>query len=290
MPFAILRAVCLALLSVLWAADPTFLVRRAGSVSPKEDDLSKDAKGVVYRPLFGAGDKDARQLKSVARYGELTVEPDGATNEVSYPAEEQLYFILSGAGTVHCDATKTPVRTNDFLYLPPGSRHGVSNANQTPLRLLVMGFRIPRGAKVRPATKLMIANTADVPMQELASHGPTTKFQLLIGTTESTRDKLAAASQMVSLFLMDFAPGGTNIPHHHETEEEIYFILRGSGEMVAGGGADGNEGRYPTRTGDAWFLRLNTTVGFYSGAKPGQEHDQVLAVRSSFPFAFTRMQ
>jgi mannose-6-phosphate isomerase-like protein (cupin superfamily) len=141
---------------------------------------------------------------------------------------------------------------------------------------------------VAPAQKLMIANTADVPLQVLAGHGPTTQFKLLMGTTESKRDKLAAASQMASLFVMDFAPGGTNIPHHHETEEEIYFVLRGSGEMVAGGGIDGNEGRYPARQGDAWFLRLNTTVGFYSGAKPGGEHDQVLAVRSRFPFPAAR--
>jgi mannose-6-phosphate isomerase-like protein (cupin superfamily) len=83
---------------------------------------------------------------------------------------------------------------------------------------------------------------------------------------------------------MDFAPGGTNIPHHHEMEEEIYFVLKGSGEMVAGGGSDGNEGRYPAKQGDAWFVRLNATVGFYSGAKPGSDHDQVLAVRSTFPF------
>jgi mannose-6-phosphate isomerase-like protein (cupin superfamily) len=87
---------------------------------------------------------------------------------------------------------------------------------------------------------------------------------------------------------MDFAPGGTNIPHHHEMEEEIYYVLRGSGEMVAGGGADGNEGRYPAKAGDAYFFRLNTTVGFYSAAKGGDEHDLVLAVRSRFPFSRTR--
>ncbi len=104
-----------------------------------------------------------------------------------------------------------------------------------------------------------------------------------MGTTASTRDKLSAASQMVSLFIMDFAPGGTNIPHHHEMEEEIYYILRGHGDMVAGGGADGNEGRYPARQGDAYFIRLNTTVGFYSGSQSG-DHDLVLAVRSRFPF------
>ena len=113
-------------------------------------------------------------------------------------------------------------------------------------------------------------------------------FAMTVGATPRKRDKLAAASQMVSLFIMDFAPGGTNIPHHHEMEEEIYFVLKGSGEMVAGGGMDGNEGRHPTSQGDAWFLRLNTTVGFYSGAQPGSEHDQVLAVRSTFPFPARR--
>ena len=82
---------------------------------------------------------------------------------------------------------------------------------------------------------------------------------------------------------MEFAPGGTNIPHHHEAEEEIYFVLEGSGDMVAGGGADGNEGRYPAKAGDAYFFRLNTTVGFYSGARPGDPKDLVLAIRSTFP-------
>jgi mannose-6-phosphate isomerase-like protein (cupin superfamily) len=280
----VLRAALFSTALAASGADPTFLKRSIATTAPQPDDLTNGAKGASYRPLFGAGDSQARNLKSVARYGELSVDPGGNSAAVQYAAEEQIYFILSGAGEVHCDDNRVPVKANDFLYLPPGSRHGVNNNSTEPLRLLVMGFRIPRNAAVPHSPKLMIANTADVPLQVLSGHGPTTQFKLLIGTTESKRDKLAAASQMVSLFLMDFAPGGTNIPHHHETEEEIYFVLRGSGEMVAGGGIDGNEGRHPAKQGDAWFLRLNTTVGFYSGAKPGGEHDQVLAVRSSFPF------
>jgi mannose-6-phosphate isomerase-like protein (cupin superfamily) len=134
----------------------------------------------------------------------------------------------------------------------------------------------------------MLANAGDVQLVPVQGHGPTSLFKLLMGATESTRDKLAAASQMVSLFIMDFAPGGTNIPHHHEREEEIYYVLRGHGDMVAGGGADGNEGRYPAKEGDAYFIRLNTTVGFYSGSKAGEDHDLILAVRSSFPFAGMR--
>ena len=283
-----LRAALFSIALAALGADPTFLKRTIADVAPQPDDLTKGSQGASYRPLFGAGDSQARLLKSVARYGELTVEPGGSSALVSYPAEEQIYYILSGSGEAICDDTRAPVKAKDFLYLPPGSRHGVANASKAPLKLLVMGFRIPKTAAVPPAKQLMIANSDDVPLQILPSHGPTAQFKLLMGTTESKRDKLAAASQMASLFLMDFAPGGTNIPHHHETEEEIYFVLRGSGEMVAGGGADGNEGRYATRQGDAWFIRLNATVGFYSGARPGSEHDQILAVRSTFPFPPSR--
>jgi mannose-6-phosphate isomerase-like protein (cupin superfamily) len=207
---------------------------------------------------------------------------------VSYPAEEQIYFILDGNGTLLYEDQKVPVKKNDFMYLPVGVKHGMANRSSRPVRLLVMGFKIPAGTNVAPTAKLMLANADDVQLVPVQGHGPTSLFKLLMGTTESTRDKLAAASQMVSLFIMDFAPGGTNIPHHHEREEEIYYVLRGHGDMVAGGGADGNERRYPAKEGDAYFIRLNTTVGFYSGSKAGEDHDLILAVRSSFPFAGMR--
>jgi len=265
------------------AADPTFLRRSVGAIQPKTGDLTAGAKEVQYRPIFGIGDPDARQLKGVARYGELTVEAKGTTALVSYEAEEQIYFVLSGEGSVLYGSDKSPIKRYDFLYLPPGVKHGVANDSSEPLRILVMGYKIPRSVQVTPPAKLQIANVADVNAVQLAGHGPTCVFKLLMGTTESTRDKLAAASQMVSLFIMEFLPGGTNIPHHHESEEEIYYVLQGSGDMVAGGGADGNEGRYPAKEGDAYFFRLNTTVGFYSGAKPGSPKDLILAVRSKFP-------
>ena len=78
-----------------------------------------------------------------------------------------------------------------------------------------------------PTDELMVASADEVPLLVLGQHGPTTKFKLLMGTTKSERDRLAAAYQVNSLFIMDFAAGGTNIPHKHEKEEEIYFVLQG---------------------------------------------------------------
>jgi len=265
-------------------ADPTFLRRSLAGTAPQPDDLTARAAGVSYQPLFGAGDAQGSQLKSIARYGLFTAVHGGSSAIVSYAAEEQIYFVLAGQGALVYGSQQAAIRRNDFAYLPPGVKHGITNSSGDPLRVLVMGFRIPRGVTVAPTPRLMLANADDVDLQTLSGHGPDCRFKLLMGTTASRRDKLAAASQMVSLFLMDFAPGGTNIPHHHEMEEEVYYVLRGKGEMVAGGGADGNEGRYPASQGEAYFIRLNATVGFYSGAKQGEEHDQVLAVRSRFPF------
>ena len=99
--------------------------------------------------------------------------------------------------------------------------------------------------------------------------------------TRSTRDKIAAGHVLTSLFIMEITPGGTNFPHHHDREEEIYLLLEGTGDMVAGGGTNGVEGRYPSKPGDAYFFRLNSTVGFYN---TGATKARVLAVRSLYPF------
>jgi mannose-6-phosphate isomerase-like protein (cupin superfamily) len=169
------------------------------------------------------------------------------------------------------------------MYLPVGVKHGIANSSNAPLKVIVIGHKIPEGTNVRPTPKLMLANADDVQLQILGQHGPTTQFKLLMGTTSSTRDKLSSAYVMNSLFIMDFAPGGTNIPHNHPNEEEIYLLLRGSGDMVADKDADGKDVRHPVTQGAAFLFKPGCQVGYYSNAKEGLPHDLILAVRSSLP-------
>lgn len=266
--------------------DPTFLRRHVPELKAQPSDVTTAT--CRYKPIFGAGDADARMLRGIARFGELTVDPGGASAVVSHPREEQVYVILEGSGVVEYGEEKHAVRNNDFLYLPPGIRHRLANPSDLPCRAIVMGFRLPADVTAAPPPKLLIANIDEVPKQTVAGHPPSTLYQLLMGDIHSKRDKLAAARVLTSLFIMEFAAGGTNFPHHHEREEEIYLVLNGHGEMVAGGGMDGIEGRHPAKAGDAYFFRLNSTVGFYSGNKPGEEKARVLAVRSLFPFPTAR--
>lgn len=259
------------------AQEPTFLRRSVAEIQVQPSDLSTSTSH--YKPIFGKGDSNIQILKGVSRFGELIVDAGGRSQTVQYEQEEQIYYVLRGNGTLLYGRGKIAIKKNDFMYLPARVVHGISNSSDKPIQLLVMGFRLPEGKQVKPTEELMLANADEVKLQVLGQHGPSTQFKLLMGPTFSRRDKLAATSQVTSLFLMDFAPGGTNIPHEHPREEEIYFVLEGYGEMVAGADSRGNEMRYPAKAGDAFYFSPGVLIGFYSNTKE-ETHSRILAVRS----------
>jgi mannose-6-phosphate isomerase-like protein (cupin superfamily) len=263
---------------------PTWLHRNVANIPERSTDITTPS--CHYKPLFGAGDSETGIVRSVARFGEVTIDPAGNCKEVSYPAEEQIYYILAGNGTVSYGEKKTSVKKDDFMYLPPQVRHGLANTSASPLRVVVMGFNIPHGASIPPPPSgLQMANANDVKLELVSGHPKSTQFRLLLGGSKGTRDKIDCATVVTSLFLMEFTPGGTNFPHHHDTAEEIYLILDGHGNIVAGGGKDGIEGLHPGGPGDAYFFRLNSTVGFYN---TGKTRAHILAVRSWYPFSAPR--
>ena len=274
-------AFCLCGASSVAQVAPTWVHRFVPDIAEKAADLS--TANCHYLPLFGEGDASARIARSVARFGEVKVDPQGTCRPVSYEREEQIYFVLEGSGILHYGEEQAPIRKNDFMYLPPGITHTTSGSAGEACRVLVMGFRIPAGTTLEPPQKLQLANMDDVKEQTVEGHPSSVLYKLLVGGRKSKRDRIAAGYVVTSLFLMDFAPGGTNTPHHHETAEEIYLILDGHGKIVAGGGEDGVEGKHDAGPGDAYFFRLNCTVGFYNSSEPDAKA-HILAVRSNFPF------
>ena len=276
----LLLIAALPLIAAERTVDPTFLHRYLPDVSEQRSDLTTAT--CHYKPVFGAADAQAPVPRGVARFGEIDIDAGGTCEAVAYPAEEQAYVIIEGGGSLDYVGQKITVRKHDFFYLPPGVRHAMASASGA--RIIVMGFKIPKGTHGTPPSKPLVANFDDVKWQTVSGHPDSVLYQLLIGDTESKRDKIAAGHVVTSLFIMEFEPGGTNFPHHHDSAEEIYLVLDGSGDMVAGGGIDGVEGRHPARAGDAYFFRLNCTVGFYASKDPAPKA-RILAVRSRYPFS-----
>ena len=110
--------------------NPYFLRRSRPEIQEVTADIS--SKAAHYRPMYGDGDTGPRILRGVVRFGELTVDPGGASSLVSYPEEEQIYFVLEGTGTLLYGDQKVPLKGNDFAYLPVEVKHGVSNSSNAP--------------------------------------------------------------------------------------------------------------------------------------------------------------
>ncbi len=258
--------------------DPTFLYRDTLTAAEKPSDITTAT--CHYKPLFGQGDPDTSVVVGVARFGEAVIDPHGACATVQYPQEDQVYVVLDGNGSAKYGEEQVPLKTEDYLYIPSSVPHAAVNTTGAPLTVVVMGFYTKgfEGASI-PLHPLK-ANIEDVPTTFVNGHPESSRFRLLMGDVDSKRDRIAAGRVLTSLFLMEIAPGGTNFPHHHQREEEIYLVLSGHGVMVAGGGMDGIAGRHPAKAGDAYFFRLNATVGYYSAPNVAS---RLLCVRSWYP-------
>jgi mannose-6-phosphate isomerase-like protein (cupin superfamily) len=263
-----------------WKVDPTWLHRYVPDLAAVADP----AGAACHRQsIFGEGDAENRPLVSVSRFQEVTVDPHGNCPRAAYAREEEIYYVLSGNGELRYGEKTYSMRANDFTYLPPGVQHSMANDSDQSFRLLVMGFRIPLSIEIGAASpQPRIVNLDDVKAETVEGHPTSVLYKLLLGQRTGKRDAIDDAYVVTSLFWMNFAPGGTNFPHHHETAEEIYLMLDGEGEIVAGGGMDGLEGRHSAKTGDAYYFRQNCTVGFYNQNK-GNAKAHILAVRSKVP-------
>jgi mannose-6-phosphate isomerase-like protein (cupin superfamily) len=264
------------------AVDPTWLHRYLPNLKDSQSDLSSAT--CHYTAIFGAGDTDARLLRSISRFGEVRVDPRSSCESLLYDREEELYFVAEGTGTIQFGGEPHPLRANDFTYVAPGVKHSVANNSSGSLRVLVMGFKVPPKIVLGSPAPPRVINLDQLKEETVQGHPSSVLYKLLIGPRTGKRDAIDEAYVVTSLFWMNFAPGGTNFPHHHETAEEIYLVIDGEGEMVAGGGMDGLEGRYPTKAGDAYYFRPNCTVGFYNQNRPGA-HAHILAVRSRIPLS-----
>lgn len=264
-----------------WKVDPTWLHRSVPDLREVRPEAA--FPNCHYKAIFGEGDSESRSAVSVARFEEVTLAVHDNCPSVTYDRQEEIYFVLKGQGDLYYGDKKYAMRANDFTYVPPGVKHSIVNNSGHVLQALIMGFKIPSSISIgAPASVPRIVNLGDVKEETVEGHPTSVLYKLLLGPRTGTRDAIDDAYVVTSLFWMNFAPGGTNFPHHHETAEEIYLVLDGEGVMVAGGGRNGIEGHHPAKAGDAYYFRQNCTVGFYNQNKPGAKA-HILAVRSRVP-------
>ncbi len=257
--------------------DPSFLHADANTAPEKPSDITTAT--CHYKPFFGDG---ASRLggSGLARYGEAVVDPNGSCTSVKYPLEDQIYFVVDGSGTVHYSSENVTLKKEDYLYIPATVEHALTNPSSAPLNVVVMGFSTKGYDTLPLPAHALKDNIENVPLQLISGHPDSTHYRILLEDVTGQDGRIKQGHVVTSFFLMEIDPGGTNFPHHHVRQEEIYQVLTGSGDQVAGGGMNGVEARFPAKSGDVYFVRANGTVGFYSA--PGV-NSRILCVRWWYP-------
>ena len=90
------------------------------------------ADGSSIRELAGVPSGNAAN-QSLA---EATVPPGGETAEHYHHRSEEIYYFVSGAGTLRLDGEEAPVRDGDCVVITPGAVHKLFNPGTDPLVLL----------------------------------------------------------------------------------------------------------------------------------------------------------
>ncbi len=60
-------------------------------------------------------------------------DPGGAQPPNSHPRSVETFWFLAGEGVAECDGVETPVRAGQFLVLPAGSVHRITNTGDDRL-------------------------------------------------------------------------------------------------------------------------------------------------------------
>jgi mannose-6-phosphate isomerase-like protein (cupin superfamily) len=68
----------------------------------------------------------------------MSIPPGGGTSEQEHRHSDQIVFISKGRGEIILNSRHDPVRENDLILIPAGTRHNPANSGEHEMKLLVV--------------------------------------------------------------------------------------------------------------------------------------------------------
>ena len=72
-------------------------------------------------------------------------QPMAHVAEHVHQVQEQVYHVLEGVGRLTLDGKAVLLRTHDYVFVPPGVRHSITNEGTQPLVFLVVTSPVEDG-------------------------------------------------------------------------------------------------------------------------------------------------
>jgi quercetin dioxygenase-like cupin family protein len=90
--------------------------------------------GALSKALVGPENTGTARIDfRISRYA-----PAAYVEEHVHAVQEQIYYVLEGEGVLTTDGERHLMRPHDYMYVPPGVRHGFGNTGTSGLVFLVI--------------------------------------------------------------------------------------------------------------------------------------------------------
>lgn len=110
------------------------IIRGPETVRGRELEGSHGGKGAYYvRTLL-----EKEFSSSLKHVRDLTLRGYSSIGEHLHLGDEELYYVISGEGTMIVDGEEQPVGPGDVVLTKSGSRHALQNNGESDLRILVV--------------------------------------------------------------------------------------------------------------------------------------------------------
>jgi len=94
--------------------------------------VAKDRKDEILRDTYFLVDPEDSPSKNL-KMGYTVIYPTGKTTGHTHPDMEEVYYILTGKGTMVVGDDEFPVQAGDAFYVPFGEFHVTYNTGNQPL-------------------------------------------------------------------------------------------------------------------------------------------------------------
>ena len=116
------------------------MLRKVSDMKTVTYDQCHDGLGALLcRHVLQNGDSEV----GIQYMHDDTIPPGVSIGEHPHTRQEEIYFLVEGAGTMILDGVHHPIAPGDVSLVQRGHTHGLINSGQTPMRLLVIAVKPP---------------------------------------------------------------------------------------------------------------------------------------------------
>lgn len=161
-------------------------------------------------------------LEHVKRFTHGTLPPGNITAPTTLDGEQEIFYILSGTGTVTAAGTASPLSAGSCFLAPEGLEFTLAAGDGEPLTMYIVTE--PTYDGFEPKREIVVKSEPDFPYSPVIGHWTYMEKDLILG-----HDGLAILHAVITLTMDPMTIGH---PHKHVAGfEEVWTVI--SGENIA---------------------------------------------------------